>query len=67
MTVPSERLNALIYARDFLLSLLDPKKTPRVPRAIRHEAYNRLRHYPSKWEIEQIPTSRAKIFFANEK
>ena len=63
MTMPDERTRSLIYARNFLLSLLDPKKTPKVPRAIRREAGNRLRHYPSKWEIEQIPAGRAKMFF----
>jgi len=35
MTIPSERTRSLIYARDFLFGLLDPKKTPKVPRAIR--------------------------------
>jgi len=34
-----------------------------VPREIRREAGNRLKHYPSRWEIEQIPAGRAKIFF----
>ena len=63
MTCPDERTRALIYARDFLLELLDPRKTPRVPRAIRREAINRLRHYPSKWEVEQIAAGRGEIFF----
>ena len=63
MTIPTERTQSLIYARDFLLSLLDPRLTPRVPRTIRREAINRLRHYPSKWEIEQIAAGRGKIFF----
>lgn len=63
MTTPVERTRSLIYARDFLRELLDPKKTPRVPTAIRREAYSRLRHYPGLWEIEQIPAGRGKIFF----
>ena len=63
MTTKTERTRSLIYARDFLLSLLDPKQTPKVPRWIRREAGNRLKHYPSSWEIEQIPAGRAKIFF----
>lgn len=67
MTTPDERLNALIYARDFMLDLLNPKLTPRVPSAIRTRAYNRLKHYPSEWEIAQITTERAKIFFGSDK
>ena len=63
MTTNVERTHALVYARDFLLELLDPKQTPRVPRAIRREAINRLRHYPSKWEVEQIAAGRGEIFF----
>lgn len=63
MTTPAERLRAIVYARDFLLALLDPKQTPRVPKEIRIRAYDRLRHYPSKLEIEQIPTGRVKKFF----
>ena len=63
MTTATERTRSLVYARDFLLELLDPKKTPRVPRAIRREAGNRLRHYPAKWEIDQIAAGRGKMFF----
>lgn len=63
MTTPTERTRSLIYAREFLLELLDPQLTPRVPRAIRREAGNRLRHYPTKMEIQQIPAGRGKVFF----
>jgi hypothetical protein len=37
----------------FLRSLLDPKKTPRVPKEIRRLAYNCLRHYPGEYDIER--------------
>lgn len=63
MTTPTERTRSLLYARDFLLQLLDPKLTPRLPKAIRREASNRLRHYPSKWEISQIGTKQEKTLF----
>lgn len=52
MTMPHERLRAVNSARGFLVSLLDPAKTPRVPRAIRRGAGAVLRHYP--WRAEQI-------------
>ena len=46
MTLPDERTRAVHAAREFLLDLLDPKKTPRVPRDIRLRAHSVLRHYP---------------------
>lgn len=49
MTIPSERYNSLIMTREFLEALLDPKRTPKVPKSIRREAYWCLRHFP--WDI----------------
>lgn len=54
MTVPIERTNAVIYTENFLLRLIDPKQTPRVPKSIRQEAHRLLRHYPSKFHMEFI-------------
>ena len=54
MTVPSERTNAVMFTETFLLSLIDPKQTPRVPKSIRQEAHRLLRHYPSRFEMEVI-------------
>jgi hypothetical protein len=50
MTLASERENALLWAREFLRELLDPKKTPRVPREIRRRARSVLKHYPDERE-----------------
>jgi hypothetical protein len=33
---------------------LDPKKTPRVPRLIRQDARNLLRHYPTEFDMSMI-------------
>lgn len=54
MTLPFERTNALIRARRFLLDLLDPRKTPRVPREIRRGAADVLKHYPAEYDIAVI-------------
>jgi hypothetical protein len=54
MTVPVERTNAVIRTQKFLLDLLDPKKTPRVPRLIRQDARNLLRHYPTEFDMNMI-------------
>lgn len=56
MTLPNERYRSLQQAREFLRSLLDPKQTPRVPKAVRREAYRALRHYPNQYEIELMAT-----------
>ena len=46
MTLPHEELNSLNAARRFLYDLLDPKKTPRVPKYIRKEAHRITKHFP---------------------
>lgn len=53
MTVPSERYRAVLITRRFLFDLLDRKKTPRVPRAIRVRAVLMLRHYPCGVDMER--------------
>lgn len=52
MTVPDERTRALKHTRDFLYSLLDPKRTPRVPKEIRQRARSCLKHYPGDLYLE---------------
>ncbi len=46
MTIPVERTRAVLAAREFLYDLLDPQKTPRVPRSVRRRAISVLRHFP---------------------
>jgi hypothetical protein len=54
MTVPQERKNAVIKTEQFLLDLLDPKVTPRIPKSLRIQAHHCLRHYPSKHHMDII-------------
>ena len=54
MTLPHERTNAVLNTEQFLLDLLDPKKTPRIPKEIRRRAGRLLKHYPSKYDMEHI-------------
>jgi hypothetical protein len=54
MTVPIERKNAVVYTEKFLIDLLNPKVTPRVPKAVRDEARRLLRHYPSQFDMDTI-------------
>jgi hypothetical protein len=57
MTLPIERTNAVLRTEKFLMDLRDPKKYPRVPRAVREEAQRLLRHYPSKYDMKYIADS----------
>ena len=50
MTLPYERVKAVQNTRRFLVSLLVPSITPKVPRAVRMEARRLLKHYP--WDME---------------
>jgi hypothetical protein len=52
MTMNYERRRAVNQTRDFLTDLLDPKKTPRVPKAIRQEASRMLKHFPQDYDME---------------
>jgi hypothetical protein len=54
MTVPVERTNAVIHTEKFLYDLLDPKKTPRVPKDVRAQARRLLRHYPCEYHMNTI-------------
>lgn len=54
MTLPDERYRALKCGEQFLLDLLDPKKTPKVPSYIRQRSKSILRHYPSKYDLDMI-------------
>ena len=50
--MPNERYSAVLRAEEFLKDLCDPKKTPRVPKEVRKQAYYCLRHYPSKHHMD---------------
>lgn len=53
MTMPCERSNAVFNAKQFLLDLMSPKKTPRVPLKIRTRAAQILKHFPWDYHINQ--------------
>ena len=54
MTLDHERLRAIKWTRRFLLALLNPQETPRVPKEIRRLASGCLKHFPDDWWVEQI-------------
>jgi hypothetical protein len=66
MTMPDERFRAVKYAREFLYDLLDPKKTPKVPREIRQRALRVLRHYPMEHDMELAAEGHKDIFWTKK-
>lgn len=62
MTLPNERRLAVLRTEDFLKDLMDPKKTPRVPKEIRKRAYSCLKHFPGAYDMERAQQLAPKIF-----
>ena len=62
MTLPYERKRAVLQTGEFLKDLMDPKKTPRVPKEIRKQAYRCLRHYPLTYEMERAAEQAPDVF-----
>jgi|TARA_A200000159_G_scaffold67754_1_gene62691 hypothetical protein len=60
--MPCERKWAIDNARIFLYNLLDPKKTPRIPKAIRLEAGRCLKHYPGEYYMEEAQKLAPEVF-----
>jgi hypothetical protein len=54
VTLPDERSRAIKWARGFLISLMRPKETPKVPLRIRQRARSILKHYIGDYEVEKI-------------
>jgi len=61
MTLPDERYRAIMYAKSLCEDLLDSRKTPRVPRAIRERARGVLRHFPEEYYLSMLAESRPDI------
>lgn len=66
MTLPDERYRAVMWAGRFLKEIAhDSTKYPRVPKAVRQEAYNILRHFPSEYDMNNA-ANLAPIVFLKE-
>lgn len=62
MTMPDERYRAVERTREFLYSLIDSKKTPRIPKRLRLTALSLLRHYPDAQNMELASDMCPEIF-----
>lgn len=61
MTLPFERYNSLFETRKFLLDLIQPSKTPKVPKYIREQARCVLRHFPTYLDLDEISEKAPEI------
>ena len=61
MTLPDERYRAILLAEQLCRDLLDPKKTPRVPKGIRRQALGVLRHFPDEYYLSMLADARPDI------
>ena len=57
-----ERKNAVDKTRSFLCDLLDPKKTPGIPKKVRDEARRCLKHFPGEYHMELAAEQLPDIF-----
>jgi hypothetical protein len=65
MTLPDERYRNLIQTKKFLMELLSPHATPKVPKSIRDRARNLLKHFPNDYVLEMM-TIDMSDYFAKE-
>jgi hypothetical protein len=54
MTLPNEWFISMKKNRQFLFDLLNPNTTPRVPKEIRKQASECLKHLPMQPEIDEL-------------
>ena len=62
MTMPRERRQAVIRTEKFLIDLMDPKTTARVPKEIRKKAAQCLRHYPTDFDMDNAAVQAPAVF-----
>lgn len=54
MTLPDEWFNSLRNTQQFLIDLLDPSKSPKVPKEVRKRAGDCLKHFPFDHTINEL-------------
>jgi hypothetical protein len=50
-----------MYAKSLCEDLLDPRKTPRVPKDIRRRALGVLRHFPDEYYLSMLAEARPDV------
>lgn len=60
--MPDERYRAVVHTRMFLLELVNPQITPRIPKSVRAEAHRLLRHYPGEYDLDRCSEYAPHVF-----
>lgn len=60
MTLPIQEYYALCYSMKLLYELVDPIKTPNVPKVVRQKAMECLKHYPTPVRLEEMYVDKVK-------
>lgn len=63
MTLPYENFFSLQNTRNFLTELMDTKKSPKVPKAVRQRARNLLKNFPADYEICEWISTYQKVAY----
>lgn len=63
MTLPYENFYSLQNTRNFLTELMDAKKSPKVPKAVRQRARNLLKHFPADFEVCEWVSTYMKVVY----
>lgn len=62
MTLPDERYRSVMWARRFLESLAYYNKNNKIPKEVKKEAYDILRHFPSEWDLDRAGEKAPDVF-----
>lgn len=62
MTLPDERYRSIVQTRKFLMELLSPRMTPKVPKVVRDRARNLLKHFPTDYDLEMMSEDMPEYF-----
>lgn len=62
MTLPDERYRSIVQTRKFLMELLSPRMTPKVPKVVRDRARNLLKHFPTDYHLEMMSEDMPEYF-----
>ena len=62
MTLPDERYRSIVQTRKFLMELLSPRMTPKVPKVVRNRARNLLKHFPTDYHLEMMSEDMPEYF-----
>ena len=54
MTLPQQEHNSLLATREFLIDLMNSEKIADVPEKVRLSARALLKHYPSRYKLDEL-------------